>query len=260
MKSELDVNQVRFFIGTYTKLMLFLCDMLSNAEIKMIRSLREKKFRDELGLFIVEGEKMLAEALKSDYTVERVLRLEEIGGSVMERISLFSSASPVLALVRQKNSDIEPDFDSLCLALDSVRDPGNMGTIIRIADWFGIRTIYASPDSVESYNPKVVQASMGSIFRVNIIRTSIPDICSEFRKRGLDVYGTFLDGENIYDKELGSKALIVMGNESNGISPETSSHIDSKLLIPSYGGSEAESLNVAVATALTLAEFRRQKN
>ncbi len=225
----------------------------------MIRALREKKFRDESGLFIVEGEKMVAEALRSDFEVERVLRIEEIGESAMERISLFNTASPVLALVRQPAGVPAEDYDSLCVALDSVRDSGNFGTIIRIADWFGVKTVYASHDSVESFNPKVVQASMGSIFRVNIVRTDIPDICGSFRSKGMEVYATSLEGDSIYECRLADKGLVVMGNESNGVSKETCDRVSSKILIPSYGGSRAESLNVAVATAVCLAEFRRPK-
>lgn len=239
--------------------------MLTNAEIKKIRSLREKKFRDEYGLFVVEGEKLVQEALSSGFEVMEVYRVEEIGESVMAKISLTSSPSPVLAVVAKPDggrgtasADVRQLPAGLSLALDSVRDPGNLGTIIRVADWFGVETVFVSPDTVELYNPKVVQATMGSIFRVPVRECRIPDLCRAYKAEGRPVYGTLLDGSNIYEAELGSDGLIVMGNESNGISSEVRRELTAGLLIPSFGRSGAESLNVGVATALTLSEFRRR--
>ena len=232
--------------------------MLTNAEIKSIRSLREKKFRDELGLFTVEGEKSVAEALASSFEVVRVLRAEDIGAAAMERISQCATPSPVLAVVRMPKEDMPAELPGgLALALDSVRDPGNFGTILRIADWFGVSRVFASPDSVETFNPKTVQASMGSVFRVKVSRCDIAALCTEFSSAGCRVYGTVLDGENIYSAQLTADGLVVMGNESNGISAEVARLLDSRLRIPSFGGG-AESLNVAVATAVTLSEFRRR--
>lgn len=232
--------------------------MLTNAEIKSIRSLREKKFRDELGLFTVEGEKSVAEALASSFEVVRVLRAEDIGAAAMERISQCATPSPVLAVVRMPKEDMPAELPGgLALALDSVRDPGNFGTILRIADWFGVSQVFASPDSVETFNPKTVQASMGSVFRVRVSRCDIAALCAEFSSAGRRVYGTVLDGENIYSAQLAADGLVVMGNESNGISAEVARRLDSRLRIPSFGGG-AESLNVAVATAVTLSEFRRR--
>lgn len=232
--------------------------MLTNAEMKSIRSLREKKFRDELGLFTVEGEKSVAEALASSFEVVRVLRAEDIGASAMERISQCATPSPVLAVVRMPKEDMPAELPGgLALALDSVRDPGNFGTILRIADWFGVSQVFASPDSVETFNPKTVQASMGSVFRVRVSRCDIAALCAEFSSVGRRVYGTVLDGENIYSAQLAADGLVVMGNESNGISAEVARRLDSRLRIPSFGGG-AESLNVAVATAVTLSEFRRR--
>ena len=232
--------------------------MLTNAEIKSIRSLREKKFRDAEGLFVVEGEKMVAEAMASSFKVVRVLRAEDIGTSAMERISLCATPSPVLAVVRMPRESV-PDRipGGLTLALDSVRDPGNFGTILRIADWFGVSQVFASPDSVETFNPKTVQASMGSVFRVRVARCDIAALCAEFSSAGRRVCGTVLDGENIYSAQLAADGLVVMGNESNGISAEVARLLDCRLRIPSFGGG-AESLNVAVATAVTLSEFRRR--
>ena len=147
------------------------------------------------------------------------------------------------------------------LALDGVKDPGNLGTIIRIADWFGIDAIFASPGSVEVYNPKVVQATMGAIFRKQVIYTDLAQVCDKFRAAGLPVYGTFLDGKNLYENlsQEQKKGLIVMGSESFGISPQLEALISNKLLIPPYPADSvtSESLNVAIATAIICAEFRR---
>lgn len=232
--------------------------MLTHAEIKLIRSLREKKFRDAEGMFVVEGEKMVEEALGSSFDVVRVIRAEEAGASVMSRISQCASPSPVLALLRIPEEDAQSALpDGLALALDSVRDPGNFGTILRIADWFGVHDVFASADCVDTFNPKTVQASMGSVFRVRVHRTDIEGLCSTYRACGRKVYGTMLDGENIYVSALSQDGLVVMGNESVGISPGVAALLDSRLRIPSFGGG-AESLNVGVATAVTLSEFRRR--
>ena len=238
---------------------------LTHAQIKMIRSLKDKKFRDEYGLFVVEGEKLVREALDSSYKVESVYRIEEIGENVMSRISLCATPSPVLALVRIPADRMRSDRSScgkcgisggLCLALDSVRDPGNMGTILRVADWFGVETVYLSADL---FAPKVVQATMGSIFRVRTEVADIPELCRAFTSQGRPVYGTLLDGEDIYASNLEEQALVVMGNESNGISGAVRNEISRGLRTPSFGKSGAESLNVAVATAVTLSEFRRRQ-
>lgn len=231
---------------------------LNSSRIKLIRSLRDKKFRDEYGLFVVEGEKMVRELCDSGYELEAIYREEEIGSAMMERISLCSSASPVLALARipKRDSRDSQPAPGLCLALDSVRDPGNVGTILRSADWFGISRVYLSEDCADIYNPKVVQASMGSLFRVKISVCDVAELCSNFRSVGKDVFGTVLDGEDIYRCELPDEGLIVMGNESRGISEAVRRELSRRLRIPSFGGSRAESLNVAVATAVTLSIFR----
>ena len=232
-------------------------ETLSSKDIKLIRSLREKKYRDELGLFIVEGEKMVAEAASSGLQTVMTVRRDEVGESVMERISTCSSPSPVLAVVRKPAPSSHP-ASGLCLALDSVRDPGNMGTILRLADWFGVDCIFASPDSVEIFNPKVVQASMGAIFRKKLIYCDIAAKCEEFRAAGLEVFGTFLKGENIYKNVLPAEGLVVMGNEANGISDAVAANCSRRLTIPSFGGG-AESLNVSIAAAVVVSEFKRWK-
>ena len=231
---------------------------ITQAEIKQIRSLREKKFRDAYGLFVVEGEKMVQEALTSGFEVVRVWRREEIGDAAMERISQLSSPSPVLAVVSRPEPAGIVLQRSLCLGLDGIRDPGNLGTILRIADWFGVETVFASDDCVDLYNPKVIQSSMGSIFRVRVVTADLPDLARRFRAAGMRVYGTFLDGNDLYRETLRPEGLVVMGNEAAGIRPEVAAEVDARLLIPSFGRSGAESLNVAAATAVTLSEFRRR--
>ena len=246
---------------------------ISNNEIKRIRSLQQKKFRDESGLFVVEGEKMVAEALASAFSVEEVYKRDEIGEEAMKRISSLSTPSPVLALVR-KPSDIAPEslgyFDSMLsepgfyIGLDSIRDPGNLGTIIRIADWFGVDAVFASHDTVDIFNPKTVQATMGAIFRVKFHYVSMPGISDMILSHGGKVYGTFLDGENIYKRKLDTGAdcpvMVVTGNESEGISDEVGSLVSDRLFIPPFPADMrgSESLNAAVATAITVAEFRRR--
>lgn len=239
--------------------------MISKAEIKRIHALRAKKQRDESGLFVVEGEKLVAEALSSGFEVESVYRAEDIGREAMERITMLSSPSPALAVVRIPKAPSEADIAALvasrplCLALDSVRDPGNLGTIVRIADWFGIDAVFASEDTVELYNPKTVQATMGAIFRRKVIYCDLPSVARRFAAAGMPVYGTFLDGNDIYGESLSKEGLIVMGSESNGIGPEIAQLVSRRLFIPPYprGAAGSESLNVAIAAAVTCALFRR---
>lgn len=246
---------------------------ISANEIKRVRSLSDKKFRDRYGLFCVEGEKMVDEALRSGFDVETVYRKDEIGEEQMSRISSLSSPSPVLAVVR-KPQDINLSSDAalsdaigqsgLYLALDSIRDPGNLGTILRVADWFGIDAVFAAPDTVDVFNPKVVQATMGAIFRVKFHYAEIPALCRAAVSAGGNVYGTFLDGSDMYEKQLNpgkdSPSVIVIGNESNGISDEVAGLVSDRLYIPPYPKNDtgSESLNAAVATAITVAEFRRR--
>lgn len=241
---------------------------ISNNEIKRIKSLSQKKFRDEYGLFVVEGEKLVEEAVKSGFGVEAVYRRDDIGEDTMSRISQLNSPSPVLAVVRKSAEDGPggiPD-NGLYLGLDSVRDPGNLGTLIRIADWFGINAIFASRDTVDVFNPKVVQATMGAIFRVGFHYCDLARTAEGFLSHGGKVYGTFLDGKNIYCRDLAagedSPVLVIMGNESEGISAGVAAKVSDRLYIPPYppDGTGSESLNVAVAAAVTVAEFRRRIN
>ncbi|MFA5850210.1 MAG: RNA methyltransferase [Bacteroidales bacterium] len=235
--------------------------MLSKADIKFLKSLSYKKTRDELGLFIVEGEKMVEEAKKSDFLLERVIYMKDIGEVDMSKITLLSSPSPVFAILKRKDypESIAIESDKIYLALDSVRDPGNLGTIIRLADWFGIEAIIASEDTVDMYNPKVIQASMGAIFRTKIVYTNLCDFISKNSDK-TEIYGTFLNASNIYRESLSGRGIIVIGSESNGISADVESLIKKKLFIPSFTGKAgcgSESLNVAIATAIVCSEFRR---
>lgn len=246
---------------------------ISNNEIKRIKALQQKKFRDETGLFIVEGEKMVAEAADSRFVVEAVYRKSDIGDEAMKRISALSSPSPALAVVHKPEdiyiddiSVLKPMIDEggLYLALDSIRDPGNLGTILRIADWFGIDAVFATPDTVDVFNPKVVQATMGAVFRVKMHYVDLPSLSEAVLSAGGHVYGTFLDGKNIYTRNLfigcDSPSVIVIGNESVGISDKMAALVSDRLYIPPYPADEpgSESLNAAIATALTVAEFRRR--
>lgn len=239
---------------------------LTAAEIKFIKSLAQKKFRDSSGLFVAEGEKLVAEALASRFRVEKVFRKDEIGEAAMARITGLSSPSPALALVHRPDdlSEAKVPEKGLFLALDGIRDPGNLGTILRVADWFGIEAVFCSEDTVDCFNPKVVQATMGAIFRVRIHYTDIPALCKGVIGRSGKVYGTFLDGENFYARELSNgqdaPSVIVIGNEANGISKQTAACVTDRLYIPPFPADDAgsESLNAAVATAITVAEFRRR--
>ena len=239
--------------------------MLAAKDIKRIKALGQKKFRDQEGAFVVEGEKLVAEALASGFRIREIYRTDEIGPAAMERITQLSSPSPVLAVVEKPASWDTPKVDvpgpGLYLALDGIRDPGNLGTILRTADWYGIDAVFASPDTVEITNPKVVQSTMGAIFRVEFIKADIPALCSSTVKAGGRVYGTFLNGEDIYTSALDrgdtAPSIIVVGNESNGISPETAATVSHRITIPRFKQSGPESLNAAIATAITISEFKR---
>lgn len=246
---------------------------ISNNEIKKVKSLQQKKFRDEEGLFIVEGEKMVSEAENSGFKVEKTYLRSDIGEDAMKRISALANPSPVLAVVRKPEDIYVDDPDTLVgllekgglfLALDSIRDPGNLGTILRIADWFGIEAVFAAKDSVDVFNPKVVQATMGAVFRVKMHYVDLPELSRLVLSLGGKIYGTFLDGENIYGRHLDTgtdcPVLVVIGNESDGISVEMATLVSDRLFIPPYPADQpgSESLNAAVATAVTIAEFRRR--
>ena len=249
--------------------------MLSKNKIKYIHSLEQKKNRKEEQAFIAEGPKLVGDLL-GHFTCRLIVGTDEwlnqhpyiqaseiivVKRDELSRISLQKTPQEVLAIFEQPPHKVEADAarHSLCLALDDVQDPGNVGTIARVADWFGIEHIYCSLHTADIYNPKAIQATMGGIAHVKLHYTPLPDLIASLDK-DIPVYGTFLDGENMYKESLSTHGLIVMGNEGNGISPEVRNLINRRLYIPNYpvGRETAESLNVAIATAIVCAEFRRQ--
>lgn len=251
--------------------------MLSKSLLKLIKSLELRKFRKENALFVAEGGKTVQDLLDLGLESTNIIATEEwmknhrlntripitvVSEEEMKKASFLRTPQGVLALFRQQQHEIDlsaPERE-LCLALDNVQDPGNIGTIIRIADWFGIENIYCSNGCVDIYNPKTVQATMGAIGRVKVHYTNLPEFISSLKDKA-PVYGTFLDGEEIYSRKLSDNGLIIMGNEGNGISKECEELIKERLLIPNYpaGRSTSESLNVSVATAIICSEFRRRK-
>lgn len=241
--------------------------MLSKNQIKLIKSLETKKNRKREGLFVAEGPKVVGDLLRAGYTPHSIFSTvsrpdaELITDDELRRISFLQHPQEVLAVFHIPETNHNSQFSiinyQLSLALDGVQDPGNVGTIIRIADWFGISQIFCSPDTADVYNPKVVQATMGSLAHVSITYCDLVPLLS---KTGVPVYGTLLDGQDIYQQTLSENGIIVMGNEGNGISPEVRQLVTNKLLIPNFNQNSetAESLNVAIATAITLSEFRRR--
>jgi RNA methyltransferase, TrmH family len=240
--------------------------MITKNQIKLIISLQQKKFRIEHKLFIAEGEKVIRELLHSKFELEHIYctnaifndlnitKTTSISESDLKKISALSTANNCLALFKIPDNKLLND-SNLILVLDDIRDPGNLGTIIRLCDWFGINQLVCSLETVDVYNPKVVQATMGSLTRVNINYCDLNDYLS---KTNLPVFGTFMDGENIYKTQLPEKGIIVMGNEANGISEKLEKLIQNRLSIPRFGSiQKTESLNVATATAIVLSEFRR---
>jgi len=252
--------------------------VISKNKIKYIRSLHEKKFREQENLFLVEGIKMINELLESDFRVSEIFATQEAFGQLklpesrlkpeiistdeLNKISALKHPQGVLAIIAMNENSSIPDIsEKLSLALDFIQDPGNMGTIIRICDWFGIETIFCSMNCVDVYNPKTIQATMGAIFRIKIHYVELSEFLkNQSKENGLPVYGTFLDGENIYNEALSQKGIIIMGNEGNGISKEIEPFVSQKLFIPSYPRTRvsSESLNVSTATAIICAEFRRR--
>ena len=249
-------------------------EMISKNQIKYIRQLEQKKFRKRENCFVAEGPKVVGDLMRQYQpkaifaTEEWIKRVESYDNSKLttvspdelRRISFLQTPQQVLALfpIPEHTSYLSPLTSHLYLALDSVQDPGNLGTIIRIADWFGIDTIYCSEDTADAYNPKVVQATMGSLAHVHIIYTNLLQLFDALPK-DYPIYGTLLDGDNIYQQPLTEHGIIVMGNEGNGISEAVRQCVNHRLLIPNFHqGDSAESLNVAIATAITCSEFRRR--
>lgn len=252
-----------------------MCTMaLSKNRIKYIRSLEQKKNRKTDKVFLAEGPKLVGELLGhfpcqfllatpewlACHRPSCVVDITEVTEEELARASLLKTPQQVLAVFRQPEEETDATVirHSLCLALDDVQDPGNLGTIIRLADWFGIEHIFCSPNTVDAYSPKTVQATMGGLARVKLHYTPLPELIRSLE--GMPIYGTFLDGKNMYEQPLSANGLIVMGNEGNGIGKEVGALINRKLYIPNYPASRetSESLNVAMATAVVCAEFRRR--
>lgn len=244
---------------------------MTRSEIQLVRSLSDKRGRSEHGLFVAEGAKLIGELRRSDLRIRRIFATEGLfeGPEVecvtekeMERLSLLKTPSNSLALVEipRYRLDAAHVGQRLTLALDDVQNPGNLGTIIRLADWFGIGEILCSPATADCFNPKVVQATMGAILRVRVHYVELAPLLAQAAARGVPVYGTFLEGENLYDTQLGRGGIIVMGNEGRGVRPDVAQAVTRKLFIPPFPAERraSESLNVAMATGIVCAEFRRR--
>lgn len=248
--------------------------MLSKNKIKYIRSLELKKNRKEEQVFVAEGHKLVGDLLghfscrllvATPSWMERNPKAQanemiEVTPDELTRASLQKTPQEVLAIFEQPSYPIQPEIatHSLCLALDDIQDPGNLGTIIRLADWFGIEDIFCSQGTVDVYNPKTIQATMGALARVKLHYCHLPSLIASLEN--VPIYGTFLDGDNMYDKPLSSHGIIVMGNEGNGVSAEVAKLVNERLYIPNYPPQRetSESLNVAMATGIICAEFRRR--
>jgi TrmH family RNA methyltransferase len=251
--------------------------MLSKNKVSEISALHQKKHRLSTGFFIVEGEKIVDELLSSSWeiidlyaTTELVEKYTSRGPQIQlaeahlfAKISTLKNPAGILAVVRQKLNDINHIElkDNFTLCLDGVRDPGNLGTIIRIADWFGIQNIICSTDTVDMYNSKTIQATMGSFLRVNVIYTSLTPFLNQAKAQQVPLFGAVLNGENVYDKKSVKQGIIIMGSESHGISDEVKDLIDEPITIPAkllsneQVGGEIDSLNVAIATSVICAVF-----
>lgn len=239
--------------------------MVSKNQIKLINSLQQKKYRKLHNLFIAEGKKVIQELIDANFSLEHLFVTKTdlfdkkhaatlISDSELKKISALTSANDCLAVFKIKEYSHSTN-SGLELALDNIKDPGNMGTIIRLCDWFGISKIICTEETVDMYNPKVVQATMGSLARVQVEYTNL---AAYLKTTDLEIFGTFMEGENIYKKELPASGILVMGNEANGISSEIENLITQKISIPRFGNlQQTESLNVATATAIFLSEFKR---
>jgi TrmH family RNA methyltransferase len=239
--------------------------MITRNQIKYIRGLSLKKNRIKEQCFVVEGEKCLAELLNSSFEVVELFALKDwidenkevfdktqvVNPKELERISNLRSPNKVLAVVKIKEQKIIQQESAVTLVLDDINDPGNLGTIIRMCDWFGVKQIICSENTVDIYNPKVVQSTMGSLFRTHVIYT---DLIKYLAKVTTPVYGAYMDGENVKDIKSNEQAHLVMGNEANGISEKIEKHISKRVAVKNMG-SNTESLNVAVATSILLHEF-----
>ena len=236
---------------------------ISKALVKRLRSLQQKKFRDEEGLFVAEGHKCVEELAKR-YELVYLIDEQNATQTEIEQISSLRTPQGVIGIFRKPATGeaVRATAGELVVCLDGIQDPGNLGTILRTCDWFGVRQVVCSADTADCYAPKVVQATMGALARVEVTYTGLEAYLSEAKAAGLPVYGTLLDGRNLYEAGAiadRTRGIIIMGNEGNGISAAVRAYITHPLFIPSFpaGVPTSESLNVSIATAVTLAEFRR---
>ena len=257
--------------------------MITKAQIKFVRSLDDKSHRDESGCFLVEGDKLVREALvlpkggrlrvQSIFgvgewlasnqidTIASDVEITQVTGRELERLSLQKNPNQVLAVISRDQKYL-PSFDfaaDLLIGLFQVQDPGNVGTIIRLADWFGLGGVIATADSADFYSPKVVQASMGSVFRVKLLTSDLPSFIRSLPKK-CPVFGTHQDGESVYSGEISTNGLILFGNESTGLSPDLLANTEKNLKIPEFSSAlpKPQSLNVSIAAAIICSEFRRR--
>ena len=242
-------------------------EKISKAQIKTVRSLQVKKFRDELGLFVAEGDKCVSELTKAFELVHLYREGENATRTEIEQMSGLRTPQGVVGVFKKSEYSEYSEYSDLIVALDGVQDPGNLGTIIRTCDWFGVHDIVCSLDTADCYNPKVVQATMGALARVRIHYVDLVKWLTAKSQEPTAIYGTLLEGEDMYEiverqKSKVESGIIVMGNEGNGISQEVRSLITHPIRIPSYpkNAETSESLNVSIATAIVLAEFRRRSS
>lgn len=241
--------------------------MLSKNQISLIMSLKQKKYRTQHQLFVAEGKKTISELLNSniqlhqlytitfDFNIEDVLQTQ-VTPIELKKISFLKTPNEALAVFKIPITDAI-DFNRLIVALDNVSDPGNLGTIIRLCDWFGVKDLICNKETVDCYNPKVIQASMGSIARVNLTYLDLEELLSS--RKDIIKFGTYMDGANVYNMSLPETGILVLGDEANGISKEVGAQLNQRISIPRFGALQAtESLNVANATAILLSEFRRR--
>jgi len=251
--------------------------MISKNQIKHVSSLKLLKFRKEFNAFVVEGEKIVEELLKSDFNINSLFATEDwlsnfkseletkkidfnkVSPKELERISSLKTPNKVLAVVKIPKISLpqKDDFNDLILVLDKIQDPGNLGTIIRTADWFGVKHIVCSEDTVDTFNPKVTQSTMGSFLRIKTHYTKLEHFFENDVPKELKIYGAFLDGENMYNHTFPQKGILIIGNESKGISDKIARFVTMQISIPAHPNNAAESLNASVAAAILMNEFRR---
>jgi TrmH family RNA methyltransferase len=256
--------------------------MISKNKSKFITALQKKKNRDDENLFVIEGDKLVREFLNANIRLKILAAKAEFINSLpseklkladeteivsyeeLRQMSSLKTAHNALAVVEKDDSEINHDqvFRQLCVALDGIQDPGNLGTIIRAAAWFGIPSIVCSKDSVDVYNPKVIQASMGAILHVKVFYTGLAEFLTEAREKKIPVFGTMLEGDSVYSQSLGKKGIILLGNESKGISAELIPLVSDRIFIPGKGSSKPgiDSLNVGMAASIVFSEFTRRED